>query len=167
MIEEKYKALCETESDINLHLPIIRKYVTKGDLVVEFGVRDIVSTWALLANNPAHLVSIDVVPPPSQNLKEIEEAAKEIGTIFEFALSDSLAVRTMGADVIFIDTIHTYSQLIKELMRHADGVKKYIILHDTEIPEMKACVTDFLYNANWDVEAVSKEHMGLTVLKRV
>jgi hypothetical protein len=167
MIEERYKELCEKKSDINLHLPTIRKYVTKGDVVIELGVRDCVSTWALLANKPRALASVDVVRPPEKNLKEVQLAAKKIGTDFRFELADSLNLEIQGVDVLFIDTTHTYSQLIKELWAHARNVKKYIILHDIEIPEMKACVTDFLYNTDWKVEEELKTHTGLMVLKRV
>ncbi len=167
MIEAKYKELCETESDINKHLPIIRKYVSRSDIVVELGVRDCVSTWALLAGRPTNMVSVDVNVPPKENLKAVHNAAKEVGTFYKFIQCDSLNIKLFDIDVLFIDTVHLYGQLVKELWAHSPNVRKYLILHDTNIPEMRACVVDFLYNREWEIEEESYDHEGLMVLKRV
>lgn len=168
MIEGKYKELCEKESDINQHLPTIRETVKEGDNVLELGVRDVVSTWALLANKPATLLSVDVVYPPEQNLRDVADAARAQDTAFDFILASSLHLQLKkNVDVLFVDTIHTYSQLVKELWRFESKVKRTIILHDTKIPEMWACVTDFLYSPNWQIEKQLDSHMGLTVLTRI
>ena len=53
-MEEKYNSLCNLQSDINEHLPILCKYAKECESVIECGVRKCVSSWALafgLLNN--------------------------------------------------------------------------------------------------------------------
>ncbi len=96
-------------------------------------------------------------------------------------------------DMLFIDTLHTYNQLSKELRKHEKNVNKWIILHDTitfgerdedfyrngkineEVSkqEVTKCglytaLTDFLdENKNWIVKEHLKNNNDLTVIGRV
>lgn len=167
MIEEKYQELLKIESDVNLHFPLIRRSVEKGDRVVELGVRECVSTWALLASRPASLTSIDVISPPETTLKIVKDAAKKEGIQFDFVECDSTMAILPPFDVLFIDTLHLYSHIIKELWRHSEKTRKRIVFHDSNIPEVRACIQDFLYNTNWRFEEESPERTGLMVVKRV
>lgn len=166
-IEEKYQELLKIPSDVNQNFPLIRKSVEKGDRVVELGVRNCVSTWALLAGEPAALISVDVANPPQENLQEVKDAAKEAGIVFRFIQEDSLILSIETMDVLFLDTLHLYSHLMKELWRYSGGVKKRIIFHDWKIPEVRSCVQDFLYCTDWELEEVSWGSNGLAVVKRV
>lgn len=163
-IEKKYQELLEKPSDINQHFPLIRKTIKEGDLVVELGVREIVSSWALLVNKPKALLSVDVVMP--SNLEDIKKATETAGIKYDFVLADSMQIIISPVDVLFIDTIHTYSQLAKELWRHSEMVKRNIIFHDSLIPEMRACIVDFLYNPHWKFKEENTEGTGLLVLER-
>ncbi len=166
--ERKYEEMCNTPSDINAHLPTIRKYIKEGDVVVELGVRSIVSTWALLVNKPRLLISVDIVMPDEGKLMDVTEAAKELGTTFKFYQQDSTVIDLdSNIDVLFIDTLHLYSHLVKELHRHAHKTKKFIIFHDVLIPEIMACVQDFLYNTDWQIHDLNYSGSGLAVLSRV
>jgi hypothetical protein len=167
MIEEKYQELLNTPSDINEHFPLIRQSVEKGDRVVELGVRDCVSTWALLAGKPEALICCDVNLPPEKNLKEVEDVTKEAGIGFLFMQVDSTHLTVPMMDVLFIDTLHLYSHIVKELWRHSEHVEKRIIFHDIRIPEVRSCIQDFLFNTNWKYEAENLKGNGLAVLKRV
>jgi len=166
--EEKYEELLKTPSDVNMHFPTIRKYVKEGDIVVELGVRNCVSTWALLVSKPKHLISVDIVAPPFGNVLEVEQAAREQGSGFNFVQQDSINIEIKPAcDVLFIDTLHLYSHIVKELWRHAGRTKKYIIFHDYLIPEVSACIHDFLYNPDWEWQEINSEGTGLAVVKHV
>jgi len=168
MIEEKYQELLEKRSDVNKHFPTIRKYVAEGDTVLELGVRHMVSTWALLANKPSQLISVDVVAPPEDALREVKEATQKEGINFQFQQQDSTVVDLFpGVDVLFVDTLHLYSQVVKELWRHAHKTRKYIIFHDYHIPEVSAAIHDFLYNTDWEWAEINAEDSGLAVVKRV
>lgn len=166
-IEAKYQELLNTPSDINKHFPLIRRTVREGDLVVELGVREIVSTWALLANKPKALLSVDIVSPPTEKLKEVREATEENGINFSFIQDDSTNIMFTPIDVLFIDTLHLYSHLVKELFRHGEMVKRNIIFHDSVIPEMRACIQDFLFNPRWRIKEESEEGTRLLVVERI
>lgn len=166
-IEDKYQELLKTPSDVNENFPMIRESIAAGDFVVELGVRNCISTWALLANKPKMLISIDVIQPDEKILTEVGKAAEAEGIEFFFAKGDSTQVLIEDIDVLFIDTLHLYSHIVKELWRHSGKVKKRIIFHDWKIPEVRSCIQDFLYNTDWELEKTSMGSNGLAVCKRV
>ena len=95
-------------------------------------------------------------------------------------------------DMLFIDTLHTYNQLSKELRKHEGSVNKWIILHDTitfgqvdegfyqngEISDeisnqvvskrgLYTALIDFLEeNKNWKIKEHFTNNNGLTVIER-
>jgi len=162
------------------HLTTLRKIVEQPGTfrVVEFGVRGIVSTWALLAGRPVALASVDIVAPPAAELAEVVRCADEIGTAFEFIHESTLLLDPVDCDVLFIDTLHTYAQLKAELARHAAGVRFYIALHDTETfgargedgtePGLRAAIDEFLTaHPEWEIVHDVANCNGLVVLERV
>ena len=170
MIEEKYQQLCQTESDINEHLPILRKYALLSDRIVELGVRGMVSTWALLAGRPQFMVSVDIVHPSEHegDVGEAEILANRENITWGFIQKSSLDIELDRHDLLFIDTIHSYEQLSQELKLHSPHTTKYIILHDTIIPEMEKAVKEFLTgNRDWKIKEVFTNNSGLMVLQRV
>ncbi len=94
--------------------------------------------------------------------------------------------------MLFIDTLHTYNQLIQELDLHSNKVLKYIILHDTltfgrkdedvyshasdliknkltEKMGLMTAIEDFLITTNgnnWEIHDHYDNNNGLTILKR-
>lgn len=168
LAEEKYQELLKTPSDVNGHFETIRKYVSEGDIVVELGVRECVSTWALLANKPGQIISCDVIRPQQKNLDLVGKAAKEIGTGFSFWHGESTNLEIFPyTDIVFIDTLHLYSQIIKELWRFSERTRKYIIFHDSIIPEVRSCIQDFLFNLNWKFKEEVDIGTRLCVIERV
>jgi hypothetical protein len=133
LILKKYVELSKIPSDINEHLETLKKYTEECDIVIEMGVRSIVSTWAFLAGNPKKLISLDLFNPVDfgANLQEVYDAALNSGIDFSFVQKDSLVYDIEKCDLLFIDTWHDFLQLKKELTRHHSKVNKYIILHDT------------------------------------
>ena len=178
IVEKIYKQHCETQSDINEHLPTLRKYTEECDSVIEMGVRTVVSTWAFLAGKPKSLVSIDIQHPNAfgASLENVNKALEEIDTKFEFRLENTLTNEIEECDFLFIDTLHTYEQLIQELRRHGNKAKKYIAFHDTEtfgtVSErggrgLNLAISEFmLENPHWVVENIYKNNNGLTILRR-
>jgi hypothetical protein len=173
MIEERYIDLCTIPSDINEHLPTLKQYASECETIVELGVRSMVSTWALLAGKPKSLISVDIVHPQEfgTNIWDAMDAAQDVGITFDFVLKSSLEIDLPPCDLLFIDTLHTYAQLSKELELHESKAKKYIIMHDTAIPdllEMPKAVNEFLEkNPQWVVAEHFANNNGLTVLKRI
>jgi hypothetical protein len=125
-----YNLKCNTYSDIYQHLPVLKKYTEECEHVTEMGVRDVVSTWAFLAGKPKILKSIDIVY--NSNIELAKQLAKSENIDFEFILGDTRKLTIENTDFLFIDTLHTYSQLKEELKIHKNNVNKYIAFHDTE-----------------------------------
>ena len=164
-INQIYKKLCHIPSDINEHLPTLKQYASECRVIVELGMRDGVSTWALLAGKPKEMVSIDIIfPKVDIDLYKITRAE---GIEYYFWLGSSLEVK-IPCDLLFVDTIHTYDQLSKELKLWGNHVEKYIILHDTTSckEELEPAVNEFLeQNKQWSIDEVFENNNGLTILK--
>ena len=187
MIEEIYNNLKTTPSDINEHLPTLRKYAEECEHITEMGVRWIVSTYAFLAAKPKTLISIDLQHPQTWNadLSKAEEVAKSIECDFSFRLASTLEIEIDQTDLLFIDTWHAYKQLKAELSRHHSKVNKYIILHDTTNYESEdeagyeafgfhgdgkglwPAIEEFLNEyKEWEMHERFINNNGLTILKR-
>src|SRR3990167_819942 len=165
MIEDKYQQLCVTPSDINEHLPVLKSYALLSDVIIELGVRGMVSTWGLLAGHPKEMLSVDIVNPAEHggNVEEAMKLAQKEGVTWDFLLVSSLEIEIPHCDLLFVDTIHSYEQLSQELKLHSSYTTKYIIMHDTVIPEMKQAIDEFLAgNNDWKVKEVFENNNGLT-----
>ena len=170
MIEEKYQQLCKVESDINEHLPTLKKYALLCDRIVELGVRGMVSTWALLAGYPRFMVSIDIVHPSEHNgdVEGTKAMAEKECVNWGFLRASSLEIELFRHDLLFIDTIHSYEQLSQELRLHSPHTTKYIIMHDTVLPEMQRAIDEFLLgNNDWKIKEVFTNNNGLVVMQRI
>ena len=175
MREEKYKYLCSKKSDINEHLPVLRKYGEQCNHITEFGVRWIVSTWAFLASQPDFLVSYDIRHPGYFKADINDVYASQGKTKYNFIQADVLKIEIEQTDLLFIDTLHRYRQLKRELELHACKVNRYILLHDTETfsirgenggKGLKLAINEFLgQNKNWKVKEIYINNNGLTVLE--
>jgi hypothetical protein len=186
---QEYLERCRQPSDINEHLPTIYKYAKLCDSVAEFGVRDVVSTYALAAALPKRLVGVDIFTSPK--IMMFLEQCKTEGINASFYCNSTLEFDLEPVDLLFIDTLHTYTQLSKELARHHNKVKKYMLFHDTisyrfhdegnyltgntesEVKSntstgLEAALREFLQkNSNWKEIETYINNNGLTVLGRI
>jgi len=185
LINQIYEKKCNTPSDIHEHLPVLKKYAEECEIVLEMGVRSIVSTWAFLSAKPKKLISLDIIHPKDYinhdpggcNLNLVEKLSEENGIDFKFILGDSLKTNPIECDLLFIDTLHDYDQLKKELNIHSSLCKKYIILHDTthfaDKGETKGkegiwrAVEEFIDNKEWVINERLTNNNGLTILKKI
>ena len=204
-IENFYRRLCELEFnrehtfsrgivDINEHLPTLRKYASQCEHVTEMGTRFAVSTHALLIGKPKKVVAIDLnrhFYQPYEN--DVNLFAESCGVDYTFIEVDVLNMDIEQTDMLFIDTLHTYNQLSKELRKHEKSVNKWIVLHDTvtfgerdedfyrngkinediskqEVTKrgLYTALMDFLEeNKNWVVKEHFTNNNGLTIIERV
>jgi hypothetical protein len=179
-LEKKYIELCNRKSDINEHLPTLKKYTEQCETIVEMGVRYIVSTYAFMMGMPKKITSIDIKHPKEYGGKidDVVTLAKENNIDFEFILGDTRIIEIEETDLLFIDTWHIYDQLKIELENHSNKVRKYIILHDTTLFEFNGegfgylglwpAIEEFLKNNNkWIICERYVNNNGLTILKRI
>jgi hypothetical protein len=192
LLQLRYDVARLTSSDINEHIPVLKKYSSECDVVVEAGVRWITSTWGLMAGLPRELWSIDI-DDYGQDFSHVQNIAEQNGVNFKFELISTvpqpndpnskfshlqtLSLQNKNVDLLFIDTCHTYDVLTQELQLHAKYVKQYLIFHDTEkygnvgedgrAPGLWQAIEEFLtINSQWILLERYKNNNGLTVLKR-
>lgn len=193
-ISAMYLQKCTTPSDINQHLPTLRRLASECSTVVECGVRSVVSTWALLYGlceskaEQKHMWSVDIVPV---DFKLPILLAQKQGIELSFVEHNSATVDCGPVDLLFIDTLHVYGHLKRELAHHHARVHKYIVLHDTTLfgergetlDDMSTMVgysvydltrglmpalCEFLYDhPEWKISEKYIHNNGLTVLKRI
>jgi len=160
-------------SDISLDLWLLYEFAGRVKHVTEFGVRQGVSTAAFLAAQPACVRSYDIQDCPNKG--SLKMAADR--TDWQFIQQSSLEADIEPTDLLFIDSLHTYDQLSKELALHHEKVSTYIILHDTlvcgvkdefgESPGLMHAYRDFIQaNPQWREYVISLAQSGMTVLKR-
>lgn len=111
------------------HMYCLSQHAGGCEHVVEIGVYDCTSTWALLAGHPKRMTSYDI--DRRVEVDDVEKAAAGSTTNFQFIKASSLDVTIDETDLLFIDSFHSYPQLKRELARHGSKATKYIILHDT------------------------------------
>ena len=132
--------------------------LAKGKNVVELGVRCGFSTACFLTSCES-LTSYDVVMTP-----EAEELQAKCSK-WKFIKKSSLDVIIPDCDILFIDTLHTYTQLLQELTLHHRNVKQRIVMHDTNDVNLKNAIKDFISkNPKWSIEVETPISNGLTTL---
>jgi hypothetical protein len=176
-LKERFEALKIIPGDINEHLETLKHYTELCEHVTEFGMREGTSTTALLMGKPKVLITYDIAPS-QKDIDFLSGEALKQGTDFHFKKQSTLDVEIAETDFLFIDTEHTYNQLIVEL-RQADKVKKFIAFHDTvsfgKIGErggnsvgILPAINEFLLcHPEWQIEADYKNNNGLLILKKV
>ena len=176
-LQQKYEELCGVPSDIFKHLPTLRKYAEQSETIVEMGVRYGDSTIALLSGKPRKMTSYDI-----NEIFDWRKWQREVidDTIYSFIPADVLDIEIEPCDLLFIDTLHNYDQLKKELLYHGNKAQKYIIFHDTTSFEWYGesydgtskigiwpAIEEFLKgNPHWKIKERFTNNNGLTVLAR-
>jgi hypothetical protein len=193
IIDEKYHYLRSVTSDISEFFPVIEKYTRECDSVLELGVRWVTGTWAFLyglreENKDYHLpkkyVGIDIDSLDAWDTTAYEllkKGAEQRNIDFQFIQVDDLDPRIIRSlpnfDLIFIDTLHTYDQVKKELEAYHSKANKYIMLHDTtsfryggfegDAIGIWPAITEFLsLHSEWELWESLPSWPGMTILKR-
>ena len=104
-LEINYQTRCESPSDINQHLPTLKRYAEECEHITEMGVRWVVSTFAFMAGLPKKLISYDIDPLENWGFKteEIVDLAKENGIEFQFKIANTLDLEIEETDLLFLD----------------------------------------------------------------
>lgn len=118
-------------SDIVLHLPVLEYYASLCDTVVEFGVREGQSTVALIAGCRGSVKSFDV--QRSDIVSFLQDTTLPCSWSFTQLDTGDPAVSDLvpEADMFFIDTLHIYEHVVKELAIHGRKAKRFVAFHDT------------------------------------
>ncbi len=140
LLQKEYQRVCEMRSDIREHLPLLRDLALECSSVVEIGMREMVSTWAILqglsenVSDKRSYHGIDIAVPPLNTLSLAKKLMKENGVTFVFWPENDMNIDIPFTELLFIDSLHTYCHLSYELEKFSPKVAKYIALHDTSEP---------------------------------
>jgi cephalosporin hydroxylase len=133
----KYEHACNTPSDINEHVPILRARAMECSSLVEIGLRNMVSSWGILqglsesSSTSRSYLGIDINTPESEILYLAIGLAEDNGISFNFCEANDMNVDIEASEMLFIDSLHTYLHLTYELEKFSPKIGKYIVMHDT------------------------------------
>lgn len=139
-LNDLYEQHASTPSDINEHVPVLRKLAKECSSVVEIGIRSMVSTWGIIlglsenSGKDRFYLGLDLQKPPLEKLYLIKRLSEDNGIAFQFLAANDMQTDIPQTDMLFIDSMHTYCHLTYELNKFAPKVNKYITLHDTSPP---------------------------------
>lgn len=137
--------------DMAPHVKTLTRYAGAARVVVEFGVRGGVSSWAILDGlaEDGQLWSVDILP--CEVPRQVERDPRWI-----FILGDDLdpLVQTQlprRADMVFIDTSHEYEQTVAELAYAVTLKPKRIVMHDFVMEPVARAAAEFCQRESWRV----------------
>lgn len=171
----EYERATKTPSDINENVHLLYELAQQCETVVEMGVRTGVSTRAFL-NTRTKLISYDI--SLDKEVATLFEMARMEGKNAQYIKADVLNIEIAETDLLFIDTLHTYTQLSKELKLHGNKAKKYLAFHDTytfglsgEVGNdrkglMTAIIEFMIENPHWKFKTHKTNNNGFTILER-
>lgn len=175
-LEALFLWACKTPRDTHDHLPTFKRLVESVDsaVVVEISKRRETGIgWA--AGRPAHLISFLTEHDPLSDLARLTAGAA--GVKWDVIRVPESPESVPECDILFIDSRHTKDQLLRELRNFGKGVRKHIVLHDTEIycyrgenggPGLCPAIAEWLKdNPEWFVLEHHRNLYGLSVLSRV
>ena len=208
-IVNKFKSLCNMPLDINEHLPTLYKYAKECNSILECGVRGCISSWAFAyglidtnsndgnkINKTKRLILNDIVACDIDEFLNNTKYIDDIKIDYKWC-SDLDLELDENVDLVFIDTLHVYGQLKRELDKFSKIANKYIIMHDTTVDEiygecirlswniqdmskttnfpeneltrgLKPALNEFLIgNNDWVIHDIFINNNGLTVLKKI
>lgn len=137
--------------DMAPHYPTLTRYARDCSVIVEWGVRGGVSTWALLDGLPEYgtLWSVDtvdcVVPPRvSSDPRWTFLVGDDLDPDIQAQLPDK-------ADLVFIDTSHEYEQTVGELAYALTLTPHRIVMHDYVMEPVLRAGAEFCEREGWRV----------------
>ena len=173
--EKEYMDACARDSDIHEHLPRLAELASECKVICELGVGWAQSTRAFLFHSHVELHSYEYKPFPE--VLAYFEQARAFGRNVTLHVSDTREIEIPECDMLFVDSLHIYEQVQKELELHAPKTKKYIGFHDTTTfadrgefggKGIWAAVQEFIdSHPEWEMIERRTNNNGLTILKHV
>jgi predicted O-methyltransferase YrrM len=137
--------------DMAPHIATLAKHASVASVIVEWGVRGGVSTWAILDAMPpdAHLWSVDIIDcVVPRRVSEDPRWTFIVGDDLDPAIQAQFPDK---ADMVFIDTSHTYEQTVAELAYALTLGPARIVMHDYVMPPVGQAADEFCAREGWRV----------------
>jgi hypothetical protein len=139
-LKRQYDHSCEEPSPIYQHVPVLRKLAKGCSSVIEIGLWEMTSSWGLLqglaeSRSPfKSYLGIDPRSPELETLQRAQRVSDAHGIQFRYWQTNDLEIEIEPAELLFIDSLHTYCHLSYELEKFSPKITKYIAMHDTSAP---------------------------------
>jgi len=147
----------------------IRERIKGCDSYTELGVNQGATLAIAILENIKTIRAYDIRLMPYNKAKHLFEAHTANNSInYNVTETDTLQCILDPVDVLYIDTLHHYDHLIKELVLHGSKVKKYIIFHDTYAqPGLKKAVKEYVTtNKEWTIVTECDINVGFMTIER-
>lgn len=150
--------------DMAPHVRQLTEFASKAKVIVEWGVRAGVSSWAFLDGLPpdGRLIGVDIEPnsPIHPHVAEDPRFTFICGNDLEVPIPDDI-------DILMIDSSHEYEQTRMELLRAESLRVPLILLHDylyEDTPGVREAVNLFVRAGSYRLDRVYESKWGLAVL---
>ena len=147
--------------DMAPHIATLTAYAKQAQTIVEFGVRNAVSTWAFLDGLPedGRMWSVDIVEsrvPPRvyTDPRWTYIVGNDVDPKIRAILPDH-------ADLLFIDTSHEYQQTVAELKLAPSFSPHVILMHDAHWDGVERALNELpTHLPGWRVERIDEASDG-------
>lgn len=175
-LDELFDVLCKQPRDLNEHLPRLRRLAEQVDHVTEFAKRR-ESTVAFLAGRPKVLRSYQQERDRAINRAHAWAAKAGVDVKIENKSSRQAGPTIEETDLLWIDEEHTGARLRQQLDAYAGQVRRFIVLHDTQLhgekgqdggPGLLTALRRWMReNPEWSVIEHTPDQYGLTIVGRL
>jgi predicted O-methyltransferase YrrM len=147
--------------DMAPHVDTLKQYASAAKVIVEFGVRSAVSTWAFLDGLPedGRMWSVDVIQsnvPP--RVYGDQRWTFLVGSDLDPKIRAQLPVQ---ADLVFIDTSHEYAHTVQEMKIAAGFAPKVILMHDAYWPGVRRALDEIdQHISGWQLTRIDEASDG-------
>jgi len=132
--------------------------------ILEIGSAEGQSAITLLLASESYIQIVEpfIVPSLINNIRSLNLDHR---VVIIPTTSEKAGIANLGkTGLLFIDGIHTYEMVKHDLEKYSQAEPRFIILHDTDKPELKRAVQEFLKKGSY---TLSKETETITILIKV
>jgi hypothetical protein len=173
-VEEFYKESQEGNYDCSEHVKTLYKLARDCEHVTELGTHRGNSTIAFVRARPFTMHTYDIKEHP--RAKQIEALALCMNINFHYHIESTIDTTIEETDLLFVDSLHVYDQVKKELELHGNKAKKYLVFHDTETWGKRGefnnrgildAIDEFMKsNKHWNLKKHYSNNNGLTIYEQ-
>lgn len=131
LFEIMYRGLIWHDADMAPFMKRLKE-IAAGQDIVEFGVSEGQTTFAFLCGKAKSITSYDIRSSREcYNVDAFQYLAFKLGINYKFIQADTTRLEKIpDCDILMIDSLHNFSQVIKEL-KYAPAARKMLVFHDT------------------------------------
>lgn len=173
-IESLYKESINGNYDCSEHLKTLYNLARECEHVTELGTHRGNSTIAFVRARPFCVHTYDI--KEHHRAKQIEALALCMNIDFHYHIESTIEATIEETDLLFVDSLHIYDQVKKELELHGNKARKYLVFHDTVTWGKRGefnnrgivdAIEEFLReNNHWRLKKHYLNNNGLTVYER-